>query len=38
VTVHKVDRMLAPSYVFFSDETTEEGQVRSARKTYGVAD
>lgn len=36
IVVTKVAPILAPSYVFFKDETTEEGQIRSARKTYGV--
>jgi predicted pyridoxine 5'-phosphate oxidase superfamily flavin-nucleotide-binding protein len=35
VHVIAVDPILAPSYLFFPEETTEETQVRSARNTYG---
>ena len=37
VCVTKLDRILAPSYVFFPEETTEERQISSAKSTYGIA-
>jgi predicted pyridoxine 5'-phosphate oxidase superfamily flavin-nucleotide-binding protein len=36
VHVSSVDRILAPSYVFFPEETTEKGQVENAKRTYRV--
>ena len=34
VHVTAVDPILAPSYMFFPEETTEESQVESAKRTY----
>jgi predicted pyridoxine 5'-phosphate oxidase superfamily flavin-nucleotide-binding protein len=36
VRADAVEAILAPSYRFYPDETTEEGQVASAMRTYGV--
>lgn len=33
----KVERILAPSYRLYADETTEESQVATAMRSYGVA-
>lgn len=35
VSIKKVEQIIAPSYYLISD-TTEEGQIESAMKTYGV--
>lgn len=35
VTVEKVEKIIAPSYWMFPDETTEESQVRDSRISYG---
>ncbi len=36
ISVEKVDEIVAPSYRFYPDKTTEEGQVKSAHKAYQV--
>jgi len=36
IAVTSVEPIVAPSYLFFPDTTTESDQVKSAMKTYGV--
>jgi uncharacterized protein len=36
VSMEQTKLILAPSYVFYPDETTEKGQVESARRQYGL--
>jgi hypothetical protein len=36
VSVEQAHPILAPSYRFYPDSTTEEGQKDTAMKTYGV--
>lgn len=37
VTIDRIERIMAPSYHLFPDETTEESQVTSALETYEKA-
>ena len=34
IEVQKVKPILAPSYIFFPNETTEEGQIKNAKNAY----
>jgi hypothetical protein len=36
VQVQRVDPILAPSYQFYRDETTEQNQIEAAMQRYGV--
>ena len=36
VQIKRVDPILAPSYQFYPDETTEQNQIEAAMKRYGV--
>lgn len=36
VTVHSTDPIIAPSYRFFPETTTEQGQIDQAMERYGV--
>lgn len=36
VTIHSIDEIIAPSYRFFPETTTEKGQIDQAMERYGV--